>query len=91
MSVSTVHEKLRGADWTEKRFGRREHLAKQSQDLLKLIPRVCRVEDDLTDAVKSITKQASGGPLMRLELNWLDGMSQNTHMIGPAKGDRWSS
>ena len=46
---------------------------------------VCGVEDGLADTVKSITKQASGGPLMRLELNWLESMPPNTHVIAQQK------
>ena len=36
------------------RFGRREHLLEQAQDVLKRLPVVCRLQDGLANAVKAI-------------------------------------
>jgi hypothetical protein len=46
---------------------------------------VLRIEDSVTDPVKSIAKDALGGSQMLLYLNRLDRMSPGTNMVRPAK------
>ena len=63
----------------------KERFAQQAQEPIKLLSLVCRIEDGLTNAVKSVAEQAFRGSLMRLERNRFDPVPPSTYMIGPAK------
>ena len=49
---------------------------------------VLRIEQGLTNPVKSIAKGALGRSLMLFDANGFDVMSPRSHMIGPTKGNR---
>ena len=49
---------------------------------------VLRIEQGLTNPVKSIAKNALGQSLMLFDPNRFDGMTPCSHMIGPTKGNR---
>ena len=74
-------------------MGPGERFAQQAQEPIKLLSLVCRIEDGLTNAVKSIAEQAFRGSLMRppfkpgagFEGNRFDPVPPSTYMIGPAK------